>query len=234
MYRTQIEFGLAMLAYLMVLVGSVTVVQANPDAGWRYYVAVVPVAPAGFVIWLFVRSLARLDEFHRRIQMQAFGFSLGTTALVTFGYGFLEGAGMPHLSWTYVLPLMAVLSGHGYERVKPPLAEFEDNLLSAAAAALSPPLAGPALLGALERALEARLLVDHGRGYRFRHPLIRAALYEGLSYRRRTQLHTALAAALEQHRPDDVEALAFQWGKSEHTDQGIQYLERAGDRAVAR
>ena len=45
--------------------------------------------------------------------MQAFGFSLGATALVTFGYGFLEGAGMPHLSWTYVLPLMALLWGAG-------------------------------------------------------------------------------------------------------------------------
>jgi hypothetical protein len=112
-YRTQIEFGLAMLAYLMVLVGSVTVVRANPDADWRYYVAVLPVAPAGFVIWLFVRALARLDEFQKRIQMQAFGFSLGATALITFGYGFLEGAGMPHLSWTYVLPLMAVLWGGG-------------------------------------------------------------------------------------------------------------------------
>ena len=60
-YRTQFEFGLAVLAYLMVLVGSVTVVQANPEADWRYYVAVLPVAPAGFVIWLFVRALARLD-----------------------------------------------------------------------------------------------------------------------------------------------------------------------------
>jgi hypothetical protein len=112
-YRTQIEFGLAMLAYLMVLVGSVTVVQANPGADWRYYVALLPVAPAGFVIWLFVRALARLDELQKQIQMQAFGFSLATTALVTFGYGFLEGAGMPHLSWTYVLPLMAVLWGAG-------------------------------------------------------------------------------------------------------------------------
>jgi hypothetical protein len=112
-YRTQIEFGLAMLAYLMVLVGSVTVVQANPDADWRYYVAVLPVAPAGFVIWLFVRALARLDELQKRVQMQAFGFSVGATALITFGYGFLEGAGMPHLSWTYVLPLMAVLWGAG-------------------------------------------------------------------------------------------------------------------------
>jgi hypothetical protein len=109
LYRTQIEFGLAMLAYLMVLVGSVVVVQANPGASWRYVVVLVPVAPAGFVIWLFVRALARLDEMQKRIQMQAFGFSLGSTALITFGYGFLEGAGLPHLNWTYVLPLMAVL-----------------------------------------------------------------------------------------------------------------------------
>jgi hypothetical protein len=109
LYRTQIEFGLAMLAYLMVLVGSVVVVQANPGAGWRYFVVLLPVAPAGFVVWLFVRALARLDEMQKRIQMQAFGFSLGATALMTFGYGFLEGAGLPHLNWTYVLPLMAVL-----------------------------------------------------------------------------------------------------------------------------
>jgi len=112
-YRTQIEFGLAVLAYLMVLVGSVTVLQANRGADWRYYVAVLPVAPAAFVIWLFVRAISRLDELQRRIQMEAFAFSLGTTALVTFGYGFLEGAGMPHLSWTYVFPLMAVLWGVG-------------------------------------------------------------------------------------------------------------------------
>lgn len=109
LYRTQIQFGLAMLAYLMVLVGSVVVVQANADAGWRYFVVALPVAPAAVVIWLFLRALARLDELQKRIQMQAFGLSLGTTALLTFGYGFLEGAGLPHLNWTYVLPLIAVM-----------------------------------------------------------------------------------------------------------------------------
>jgi hypothetical protein len=108
-YRTQIEFGLALLAYLMVLVGAVTVVGANQGADWRYYVAALPVLPAGLVIWLFVRALARLDEVQRRIHLQAFGFALATTALLTFGYGFLEGAGMPDLNWTFVLPLMAVL-----------------------------------------------------------------------------------------------------------------------------
>lgn len=112
-YRTQIEFGLALLAYMMVLVGSVVVVQANPQADWRYFVVVLPVAPAAFVIWLFLRALARLDELARRIHMEASGFALATTALLTFGYGFLEGTGLPHLNWTYILPIIAVLWGIG-------------------------------------------------------------------------------------------------------------------------
>jgi hypothetical protein len=112
-YRLQIEFGLAMLAYLMVLVGSITVLQSNPDTSWRYVVAVLPVAPAALVLTIFIRALARLDELQKRIQMQAFGFSLGATALLTFGYGFLEGVGMPHISWTFVLPIMAILWGVG-------------------------------------------------------------------------------------------------------------------------
>ncbi len=112
-YRTQIEFGLAMLAYLMILVGSVTVLEANPNARWRYVVAALPVVPAALTLTIFIRALSRLDELQKRIQMEAFGFSLGATALLTFGYGFLEGVGMPHLSWTFILPLMAVLWGVG-------------------------------------------------------------------------------------------------------------------------
>jgi hypothetical protein len=44
----------------------------------------------------------------KRTQMQAIGFSLAATGLVTFGYGFLEGAGLPDLSMTFVLPLMSM------------------------------------------------------------------------------------------------------------------------------
>jgi hypothetical protein len=108
-YRTQIEFGLTALAFLMVLEGTAIVLQANPDADWRYYVALLPILPAGLVVWLFVRSLARLDDTQRWIQVQAFGLALGATALFTFGYGFLEGAGLPHLNWIYILPGIVVL-----------------------------------------------------------------------------------------------------------------------------
>jgi|SRR5579859_6488504 len=111
LYRAQIEFALVVLAFLMVMVGCVTVVQANPAVVWRYYVVALPLAPAAFLTWLFVRSLGRLNDLQKWIQIQAFGFAMGMTALVTFGYGFLEGTGMPYLNSVFVLPLMAILWG---------------------------------------------------------------------------------------------------------------------------
>lgn len=108
-YKTQIYFALTFVAYLMVVVGSTTIVQANHEATWRYYVAMLPIIPTGVLVWLFVRALAGMDELQKRAQLQAFGFALCGTALLTFGYGFLESVGLPHLNFTVVLPLIAVL-----------------------------------------------------------------------------------------------------------------------------
>ena len=112
-YKTQIQFGFAILAYLMVLLGAVTVVQANSAALWKYYLLLLPVVPAALVIWLTVRALGRLDELQKRMQMQALGFSMAGTGVLTFGYGFLEGAGLPNLNSTFVLPVMGLLWGLG-------------------------------------------------------------------------------------------------------------------------
>jgi hypothetical protein len=106
-YRSQIELALALLAYLMVLVGVVVTVEANPDARWRIDVMGLPIVPGAIALWLFVRALGRMGELQKRIQMQAFGFSLGATALVAFGYGFLEGSGLPHLNWVLLVPIEA-------------------------------------------------------------------------------------------------------------------------------
>lgn len=112
-YKTQIQFAFAILAFLMILAGAVTVVQANSDVTWRWYVAAAPVVPAGIVIWLFARALSRLDEVQKRVQVQALGFSMAATALLTFAYGFFEGVGWPTLNGTFILPLMALLWGVG-------------------------------------------------------------------------------------------------------------------------
>jgi hypothetical protein len=112
-YRSPINLGLAMLAYLMVLVGSITVVQENPAVQWRYLVAALPVIPAVVALVIFVRALMRLDDVQVRIQVLAFGIALGATALITFGYAFFEDVGLPRLQPTYVLPMMVIFWGIG-------------------------------------------------------------------------------------------------------------------------
>jgi hypothetical protein len=54
-----------------------------------------------------------MDEVQKRMHMQALGLAAAATGLVTFGYGFLESAGLPHMSATFVLPLLGGFWGLG-------------------------------------------------------------------------------------------------------------------------
>ena len=71
-------------------------------------------------------------------------------------------------------------------------AEFSLGKLLAGAAALEPPVSDGMLFDVLDRALQAGLLEERTRGYAFRYPLVRAALYQDLSRHRRDQLAAAL------------------------------------------
>ena len=73
-------------------------------------------------------------------------------------------------------------------------AEISLSQLRAGAGALEPPVAVPALLDALDRALRMRLLEERDVGYAFRHPVVRAALYETLPRHRRDEFCAALVA----------------------------------------
>lgn len=108
-----VEFGIAMLAYVVVLLGSVWLLNMNPQSPWRFAIALTPVVPAVFALVAFVRFLGRMDELQRRIQFDAIALSFGATAILTFAYGFLEGVGFPRLSWIWILPLMVMLWGLG-------------------------------------------------------------------------------------------------------------------------
>jgi DNA-binding SARP family transcriptional activator len=76
-----------------------------------------------------------------------------------------------------------------------PTAEIPLGKLRTGAAALDPPVSGAALFDALDRALQMGLLEERAQGYAFRHPLVRSALYEGLSRHRRDQFEAALTVA---------------------------------------
>jgi hypothetical protein len=111
--RYLVEFSGAMTAYVLVLLGTSWIVNAYPDRDWRYAVAVLPVLPAVLVLWAVQRFVAEQDELQRRIQLEGLTVAYVGTGVLTFGYGFLEGVGLPHLSWTWVLPLMIALWGIG-------------------------------------------------------------------------------------------------------------------------
>ena len=72
--------------------------------------------------------------------------------------------------------------------------EISLSQLRAGAAALKPPVDIPVLFDALDRALRLRFLEERGEGYAFRHPVVRAALYDCLPRHRRDELRAALAA----------------------------------------
>lgn len=96
---------------------------------------------------------------------------------------------------------------------------------------------GPGLADPLDEALAAKLLLEQGPGYRFRHPLYREALYQGLSLARRAALHGEVARALEAaYRADlalHTEALAHHYRRAGQAERALEYLLKAGERATA-
>ncbi len=66
---------------------------------------------------------------------------------------------------------------------------------------------------------------------RFRHDLFRLASYEGLSYRRRRELHARVGALLEARDDADVAVVALHYCEAQHHDKAWEWSRRAADDA---
>lgn len=108
--RHLIEVGVAMLVYALVLCASVFLLKTGYFEGsLATLVALLPVLPCLAACWAVLRQLRRLDDRALRVQAEALGLAFFGTALLSLGYGFLEGLGWPRLSMFAVWPVMAVL-----------------------------------------------------------------------------------------------------------------------------
>lgn len=109
-----IEMGGAFIIYALLLVGANTLERAlQPDGVAKLAINLTPMLGASVVAWAIMRGLWRMDEMQRRIQFDAIALSFLGTALITFGWGFAEGAGLPHLRAFAVWPIMGALWGIG-------------------------------------------------------------------------------------------------------------------------
>ena len=69
---------------------------------------------------------------------------------------------------------------------------------------------------------------DVAGAFRFRHALIRDGAYEGLSFRRRRELHGRVAEVLEQRTPDAVELLSLHYDRADDKPATWRYSLAAG------
>lgn len=105
-----IELGSAVALYATLLIGAAMVERAiEPTDALKLAINLTPMMGAIAVAWAILRGLRRMDEMQRRIQFDAIAISCLGTALITFGWGFAEGAGLPHLRAFAVWPIMATL-----------------------------------------------------------------------------------------------------------------------------
>jgi class 3 adenylate cyclase/tetratricopeptide (TPR) repeat protein len=117
--------------------------------------------------------------------------------------------------------------------------EFEFGVLSAMSE-----LDDERLLGALEEALEAQLVVEVPDSptptYAFTHALVRETLYEELSLPRKQRLHARAGEGLERARPGDLDRYVSELslhhrlaGAAGSADKALEYSLRAGVAAQA-
>lgn len=104
--RYVIHMGVAMLAYGLVLFGSITAINNGELSGWSAGLAsLTPLIPAFFALRAFIERIRAMDEYQRRIATEAILWAAGIVGFACFGYGFLEGAvAVPQISLLWVLP----------------------------------------------------------------------------------------------------------------------------------
>ena len=107
--RYLVEMTAIFVLYSVLLLLSLRWLSAHPVSPWRIPVALAPMLPSLLIVVAVVRYLRRVDELQRQIQLEALGFAFAGTALITFGYGFLEGVGFPRVSAFVVWPIMGAL-----------------------------------------------------------------------------------------------------------------------------
>lgn len=111
--------------------------------------------------------------------------------------------------------------------------EFDEALLRSVASA---PESVPQALDALvDAGLLASLPAEDGREFRFRQGLVQEVAYQSLLLRRRSELHTRIADALERQcggvprRLEELQALAHHFRLGSDKARGARYLVAAGD-----
>jgi hypothetical protein len=93
-----IELGGSLAVYMALLFAALHFGRPMADSTARSLVLVSPMIGFVLMLWAIVRHFGRIDEYMRMRLLENISIAAGITAGITFTYGFLETAGLPHLS----------------------------------------------------------------------------------------------------------------------------------------
>lgn len=97
-----IQFSIAMVAYVVVLVSVLEAIQHFHMTGnGRFVLLLLPLIPVIAIVPAVLSYYRDTDEFEQRITVQSLAIAAGVTAVCSVTYGFLELAGLPKLSAWY-------------------------------------------------------------------------------------------------------------------------------------
>lgn len=99
--------------YMALILGGALIIRGFDPPQWaRVVLAVAPLAPVALILRAILVFINSVDEFQRRLHMEAVLITAGVTAFGTFAYGMLEEwADVPHLSVMWILPAMMLIWG---------------------------------------------------------------------------------------------------------------------------
>lgn len=99
----------AIAIYAIVLTASLLLLGGDIEQPWRTVVAVLPVIPMLYVVWVVVARFRSLDEYWQKVHMTALPIAFLGSMLVAFTWGFLQNAGIAPLDGFVMFAVMAGL-----------------------------------------------------------------------------------------------------------------------------
>lgn len=104
--RYRLELFSALLLYVAVLVGSISMARHVAPGTARTLMLASPTIPVMLAVWAIARHFRRMDEYVRLRSLESIAIAAGVTAALSLTYGFLESAGFPKLSMFWVWAVM--------------------------------------------------------------------------------------------------------------------------------
>jgi hypothetical protein len=109
--RYQLEYFGAAGIYVVLLFVSAGFIDRVPLGPGKVALALLPMIGVIAMSVALVRFMLRMDEFQRQYLITCGAIAGLVTAVATMALGFLENAGVPRISMTFVWPLTMVVFG---------------------------------------------------------------------------------------------------------------------------